>query len=438
MFATRRSFLKSAAFSAGCLRGADKRLPQESQTFTSLESTMIGGVEIRLSNPPKPLYNRADLGILLNNSMSAQRVHVWPRGREFCGEARAAITPAGDYLLMFAAGPHHYGSHRDKVNDMISYRSKDRGKTWTGPKVAWELPYNQHGFVPLTPRGTKTIYAFGTEPRPDVFDGVENAAIGYRRSDDDGRSWSAVTLIRPRNDPDFQGMFVMRMCEIDRGSWILAPHLALWEPKPLRSWLYILRSDDRGTTWTLLPAARPQGWTEPQLGRLEEGRPIALGNGRVLLMARTAEGHLWKLTSDDDGKTWSDPGPTPLVHPSAPPMLFHLNDGKTLAAFHHNRYHGVVAGTASGNNGMDRSELWVSTSRDGESWSEPRFVFANSAQPGSQSQSWNWSVSYIDMFADRGDLHLFVSHQHRQVLHVAFNEKDLGKLPTRGDLGKLI
>jgi len=31
--------------------------------------------------------------------------------------------------------------------------------------------------------------------------------------------------------------------------------------------------------------------------------------------------------------------PTPLVHPDAPPMLFHLADGKTLAAFHRNRHH---------------------------------------------------------------------------------------------------
>ena len=47
---------------------------------------------------------------------------------------------------------------------MVAYRSADRGKTWTGPKTAWKLPYNQHGFVPLVPRGSKRLYAFGTEP----------------------------------------------------------------------------------------------------------------------------------------------------------------------------------------------------------------------------------------------------------------------------------
>ena len=28
----------------------------------------------------------------------------------------------------------------------------------------------------------------------------------------------------------------------------------------------------------------------------------------------------------DDGRNWSYPAPTPLVHPDAPPMLFKLSD----------------------------------------------------------------------------------------------------------------
>jgi len=42
----------------------------------------------------------------------------------------------------------------------------------------------------------------------------------------------------------------------------------------------------------------------------------------------------------DNGQTWSDPTPTTLVHPDAPPMLFHLADGKATVAFQHNRHRG--------------------------------------------------------------------------------------------------
>ena len=71
---------------------------------------------------------------------------------------------------------------------------------------------------------------------------------------------------------------------------------------------------------------------------------------------------------------------------------------------------------------------------EGRTWSEPRFVLANSAGGGTIGDYLNWSVSYSDVLADRGVVHLFFSHQFRQVLHVCFEEKMLSRLPTRADL----
>jgi hypothetical protein len=105
-------------------------------------------------------------------------------------ETRATITPNGDFLLLFPEGDHYAKSKGEKMNVMLAYRSKDRGLTWQGPTVAYDIPYSQHGFIPFTPKGTNRIYAFGTQPIPDKYswkDGQrENAPIGYRYSDDDG------------------------------------------------------------------------------------------------------------------------------------------------------------------------------------------------------------------------------------------------------------
>ena len=113
---------------------------------------------------------------------------------------------------------------------------------------------------------------------------------------------------------------------------------------------------------------------------MDEGRPISLGGGGRAGAVPHAGRPFVVGESADEGKTWTDPAPTPLVHPDAPPMLFLLADGKTLVAFHHNRHakSQYVGLTANMEGQKDRSELWVATSTDaGRTWSEPRFVLAN-------------------------------------------------------------
>ena len=92
---------------------------------------------------------------------------------------------------------------------------------------------------------------------------------------------------------------------------------------------------------------------------MDELRPISLGGGEVDAQARTCEGHLWHLRSLDDGLTWSAPEPSPLVHPDTSPMLFHLSDGETLIAFHHN------VATGAHFKCEDRAQVWVALSSDG-------------------------------------------------------------------------
>ena len=406
-----------------------------------LDTVCVGGVEIALGSPPPGLVVRKLLSLITDEHVDGQVVHRARDAERGLFETRACITPGGDYLLMFPDGGH-YGQTDKKVNDMLAYRSSDRGATWQGPTVAFDIDYNQHGFVPLIPRGSSRIYAFGTQPVCGTFfrerGQHENAPIGYRYSDDDGRTWSEVRLIRPTNDPDFRGMSVMRMCETDAGVWLMGAHEGDWSYKPLITRQYVLRSEDQGHTWELLPGSRHRGWCCQAYGRMDELRPISLGAGKVLALARTPEGHLWELRSDNDGKTWSKPKATVLVHPDAPPMLFHLSDGKTLVAFHHNRHHDTdYTGLDGGKQALmaDRSEIWVSTSTDeGVTWSEPRFAFANALAP-SFSNAWrNYNCSYLDAFADGGTLHIFCPHRWQQALHLRLRAEDLGKLPTRVEL----
>lgn len=405
------------------------------------DTIAIAKQEVKTSSLPKGYRIDETLGLAVHATMSGQVIHVNTRGKGMF-ETRAEIMPNGDYLLMFPDGGH-YVACKTKNNDMLAYRSKDKGLTWAYQGVAFDIDYNQHGFVPLVPRGSKRVYAFGTQPvwglwNPEGGLG-ENAPIGYRYSDDNGYHWSEVRIIRPANDPGYLGMSVMRMCETDAGTWLLGSHEGDWSYKPLMTRQYILRSEDQGQTWNILPNPSHGGWCVPFYNRMDEGRPINLGGGKVFCMIRTCEGHLWGTWSEDDGNTWSAPEPTALVHPDAPPMLFLLSDGKTLAALHHNR-HSVSSGVYKGLGAnpeafMDRSEVWVAFSTDGgHTWDEPHFVCANALAPSFDKAFRNYQCSYLDMFMQDGICHLFMPHRWERALHLTISEDNLRSLSTRSDL----
>ena len=436
--------MKNPRFAAGLLLATCVVAPlagaRDFAPLPLVETITVKGREIALKSPPQGFVVREKLGLLTSTLLDGQVIHR-AESPDSLFETRAVMTPGGDYLLMFPVGQHYGGAKGQKVNRMVAYRSSDRGRTWQGPVEPFTIDYNQHGFIPLIPRGTKRLYAFGTQPDPRTYDwrngAQENAPIGYRWSDDDGRTWSETKLIAPRNDPGFKGMSVMRMAETDSGAWILGSHAADWAKKPLSTRQYLLRSEDRGETWTVLPGPQPNGWFAAGFDRMDEGRPISLGGGKVFFMARTTQGHLFTAWSEDDGRSWTPPAPSALIHPDAPPMLFMLSDGKTLAAFHHNGTPVKEDGnlSAKSENMAVRSQIWVSTSTDGgHTWTEPRFLLVTVAVPNLENPWRNYQCSYLDAFSDGDTLHLFMPHRWQQALHLVLKESALRTLPTQAEL----
>lgn len=406
-----------------------------------MEPVTVSGLAISGEKAPEGLVLRPELGLLTVAAVNGQVVH---RTKTRILETRATITPNGDYLLMFPEGDHYAKSKGEKINTMMACRSTDKGRTWSEPAVAYDIPYSQHGFIPFTPRGTERVYAFGTQPMAGHWTPAEgqreNAAIGYRWSDDNGHTWSDVKLIAPVNDPEFRGMSVMRMTETDAGTWLLGSHIADWSMKPIQTKQYLLRSEDKGETWNVLPGVRPNGWFAQGFDRMDEGRPLNLGGGRVIFMTRTPAGKLFTAWSKDDGKTWTEPAPSTLVHPDAPPMLFPLSDGKTLVAFHHNKV--PPTNPRDLNDHAEtmkvRSEVWASTSTDeGHTWSEPRFVMANAVESNLKVGGFNYQCSYIDAFVEEGVMHLFMPHRWQQALHLTIKESDFATFPTKAELAKM-
>lgn len=390
--------------------------------------TLNGGGTLALRQPPAGFVYRDDLGLLVSARAVTQRVHGWPLPHSFAEPQRACITPAGDYLMVLCGGRSHQWGKVEKVNALLAYRSRNRGATWEGPTLPWDVPYSQHAWNPIVPPGSKRIYATGTEFVPERVVLPHNAPLPLRYSDDDGYTWSPLRFIRPTNFPDFCGVGHMQGCVTDAGTWLVGSYTIALNIKGERvDHQFILRSTDQGATWTLLPDTPPGGWFLPEHDRLMEGQVVNVGSGELLFVTRTPVGFIYEQRSFDDGQTWTTPAPTTMIHPDAPPMVFRLTDGR-LVSFIHNcppAKRGVGA-AASG----DRAELWACLSEDrGRTWSEPRFLLANAA-PGFG----NREVSYADLLVDGDDLHLFFDHGKRQVIQVHLKTADLAQLPTRAEL----
>jgi hypothetical protein len=404
------------------------------------DTVEIGCTTTAVNSLPKGLHILENAGLIGVDGLDGAVLY---RSVVEMFEVRATITPGGDYLVMFPAGGHYGGSDK-KANTMLALRSSDRGKTWSNPYVAFKnIDFNQHGFIPLIPKGSKRIYSFGTQPVWGLYTRdhglAENAPIGYFYSDDDGFTWTGPTLINPVNDPGFTGMSVMRMSETNKGTWLIGAHEGSADPQPTITNQYILRSENPGKSWELLPGRRREGWHVMPYHRMDEGRPIQVGD-EILFMTRTPEGHLWSLWSKDDGKTWTKPQPTSLIHPDAPPMITHLSDGKTLVCLHHNRFHDLdYTGLDGGKDEImrDRSEIWASISGDcGHTWSEPGFLYCNAVKPDRTAPFFNHQCSYNDLFIDKGVLRIVLPHRWQEALYLEIKEEDLFKLPKKADLFK--
>lgn len=387
------------------------------------------------------------LGLLTHVAMEGNVLHVAQSASRTLYETRAVVTPKGDYLVMIPDGVHAT-SPRPDANQLKAYRSRDQGTTWTGPFIPFGEKEKHHAALPVVPRGSQRIYIFGTQRGAIAGPEPRAKAFGYRYSDDDGHRWSEIKVVRLRDGDLFPGTGVIQMTETESGTFMAGFHHAR-----------ILRGtvDVDYLSWSLVSPENPA--PETKYYGLDELRVIGLQAPEVLAVARSGDGHLWEMRSLNDGESWAGGRSLSLVQPDAPPMVFHLSDGKTLIALHHNRVvlrsvhepihsqkwkmpmptaEQVSEGDTHRHSYQDwvsRAEIWFSLSTDGgRHWEEPRFLFANALAETLEGANPNYQCSYVDLFVDRSFIHLIIPHRWQRVVHLRFPEQKLREFATRADL----
>ncbi|MBN2450380.1 MAG: exo-alpha-sialidase, partial [Lentisphaeria bacterium] len=340
----------------------------------------------------------------------------------YCDQPYLVTLPNGGWLCALTTAAGHEGAHGEFVGVT---RSADRGRTWTpllpledpdGPESCYSVPL-------VTPSGR--VYVFYNYNGDNVRAPKRSDELGwfvFRYSDDGGASWSErfrlpMRMTRCDRENTFAGRVQLFWCishavVTQDDVYIAFTKMRTYVQEDNEGWVFrspnLLRERDPGRIrWELLPEG-DDGIRAPELGSVqEEHNIVALGDGSLYCMYRTATGHPAFSISRDGARSWSPPeiaryaDGRPIKTPRACPMMWRLANGRYLFWYHNNSIPGWGG----------RNPVWIAggTERDGGiAWSQPEILFYDPDE--------NLGMSYPDLVESDGEF--FFSHTQKTVARV--------------------
>lgn len=223
--------------------------------------------------------------------------------------------------------------------------SHDEGKTWSEPrpmfdKSGFDVPITDYCKLTALPDGRLLAlgYAFA-RPDPEkplgnpVTGGLLDDFIFYSISEDNGKTWSAMTPIPCAWGPHAEASAPATV--LPDGSWVTPiTGFAAWGGAmtgPMCGRL--LRSDNGGSTWqddaVCMEFDRPVTCFEQRLCVLEDGTLVCIGWNEDTVSGQRLPNHY--TLSHDGGKTWSKPQSTGICGQAASVCAL---GGQKLLALH--------------------------------------------------------------------------------------------------------
>ena len=315
----------------------------------------------------------------------------------YCDQPYVVITQDGNWLCTLTTAGGHEGAANSHV---VSTISSDQGRTWSklvelepvdGPPSVYSLPV-----VAKTGR----VYVFYDYNGDNFRCPGRSDCVGwfvYKYSDDNGRTWSNQRYRLP-----------MRMTQVDRTNTFDGKVQIFWgigDPITFdntmifafsrcgkylidrsEGWFYrsdniLTETDPAKIEWQLLPDG-DVGLKNPDFGEVQaEQNIVALDDGSLYCMYRTAGDHPCHAYSRDGAHTWTmpeyatyTPGGRKFKNSRACPRVWKTANGKYLFWFHHHGAHKVAY--------KGRNPAWLSggIEKDGFiHWSQPEIVLYDSA-----------------------------------------------------------
>jgi hypothetical protein len=290
-------------------------------------------------------------------------IHHTPE-RSFIGPGMLALEN-GDILMAAPWGrpPTNFEEIAAKYPVPMLYRSTDGGRTWQEQgrmKMEWNLTglISDGGTSFLRLADGRIAVVFNRHVKG--LHGGGTPVIAF--SADNGQTWTAARVLIENDD----AFYVMndRLIQLRSGRLVLPVARKVGKTEGDRDEGLAMLSDDAGATWRLSRGAArieaPRGMAEPCVAEL--------GDGRVLMMARTGLGSLHTSISANGGETWSKPEATTLESACSSLTLKSLPDGRLIVFYNHATP--IKAGAF-----FPRTPLCYAVSEDdGRTWSPPVVV----------------------------------------------------------------
>jgi sialidase-1 len=234
----------------------------------------------------------------LSNAASLEDVHVvkMPKGTHGYRGMNGDFLPLKDGSLLYCY----------TQSGIVAVKSRDRGKTWGEPFTLVPDPqapargyYCHPSLLRVQNNEILLAYNYSTHPATPYY-----AKVFYRRSADEGRTWTDQFLVTP-----YAGYTLVhndKLLSLKDGRIIAVAEQKEYLPSTQDHSGYVgmcFYSDDNGHSWH--PSKNKVDLYQSQKVEVQEPDAVELKDGRLLMFARTYSGHPVRAYSSDRGETWT-------------------------------------------------------------------------------------------------------------------------------------